>query len=116
LFPDITEDQIDQCEKGGFSVAPIPTSYISEIKERNKTATLPKIASTSSSWSGILFTTPLLDPGKGTITGMPTVNLPTLIPPTAPVESMGGKARTMESQTFKYLFKTAFMFCVVFAA
>ena len=118
FLPGLTEDQIDECEEIGFSVAPIPASYISEIRQRNKTVTLPKLSSTSSSVSssrsGTLFPTPLVDPAKGTVTGMPTINLPTLIPPTAPVESMGKKARTMEPQAFKYLAGAAFMACVTF--
>ncbi|KAI9157996.1 HET-6OR heterokaryon incompatibility protein [Paramyrothecium foliicola] len=106
----------DACKAGGFSVAPIPASYISEIKERNKTVTMPKVTST---WSvDRSFTTASAQAITGTVPVVvaETVTLPTLIPPTAPADSTGAAMGLRSRRTAEYLLGTALVACLVVIA
>lgn len=72
------------CSQQDLTVAPIPTSILSEQKERNETVAVPTITSSSSSTYSynMDYTTLYQSPYTITISGVPSVTLPDIGPAT----------------------------------
>lgn len=67
------------CSDEGFTVAPMPSSIVSEQKERNKTIEVPEPESKTTSDSTFTFDMPrksTREPETITFRGTPTVSLP----------------------------------------
>jgi hypothetical protein len=79
-----SQNFIEICSNEGFTIAPIPSSVISEQKERNKTIEVPEPEPKTTSSSTLTFGMPRKtgyhEPETLTFYGTPTASLPDINP------------------------------------
>ncbi|KAH8662694.1 hypothetical protein BGZ61DRAFT_485167 [Ilyonectria robusta] len=77
-------DYSDVCSEEGFGVAPMPSSIVSEQRERNQTVSVPEPDPTSTSTSSftvdLSYTTASHEPYTVTFYGTPSISLPDIAP------------------------------------